>query len=291
MQMLTGSSEFSDHTVTFLTGLPPWIFVRKAYQARERIVSAFNNFFAGKSDEKASKLVQVRAKVLRDYGIPEADVARFESVNGFGILLNLLPTAFWTLFHVLADPQLLEVVREEAKAAFGPQKSDAVLGEAMDLTAADRLPTLSSILMESLRYHTAGAAVRMVMEDHMLDGKFLLKRDNYVLIPNRGAHFDTEAWGANVDEFDAYRFDKRRGVKVHPTAFRGFGGGVNLCPGRMFASKIIVLIVASLVQRFDVQPVTKSGEWEDPGRDETSMAIVLARPKEKVMVRLVPREA
>lgn len=228
---------------------------------------------------------------MRDYGIPEADVARFESVNGFGILLNLLPTAFWTLFHVLADPQLLKVVREEAKAALGPQKSDAVLGEALDLSAADRLPTLSSILMESLRYHTAGAAVRMVMEDHMLDGKFLLKRDNYVLIPNRGAHFDTEAWGAKVDEFDAYRFDRRRAVKIHPTAFRGFGGGVNLCPGRAFASKIIVLIVASLVQRFKVQPMTKSGEWEDPGRDETSMAIVLARPKKKVMVRLVPRDA
>lgn len=288
------SSKFADHTPAFLTGLPPWLFVPKAYAAREAIVARFRHYFAAKSDENGSELVKARAKVLRAYGVPEADLARFETVNGFGILLNLLPTAFWTIYHVFSDPRLLETVRQEAKAAGLHQDADALpssVAVEAGLAKLDRLPILTSTMKEALRIHASGAAARMVMEDHMLDGQYLLKRGSHVFIPTKAAHFDKDSWGNNVDQFIANRFDKNSGEKIHPTAFRGFGGGVNLCPGRVFSTKLITAVTASLALRYDLHPLTKSGAWENPEHDERSVAITLARPRKATVVKFVPRVA
>lgn len=283
-------SKFADHTPTFLTGLPPWLVVPKAYAARDAIVARFQQYFAAKSDENGSELVKARAKVLREYGVAEADIARFETVNGFGILLNLLPTAFWTIYHVFSDPALLETVREEAKAAGLHEDADALPSSLEELAKLDDLPILTSTMKEALRIHASGAAARMVMEDHMLDGRYLLKRDSYVFIANKAAHFDQDCWGNNVDRFIANRFDNG-GEKIHPIAFRGFGGGVNLCPGRVFSTKLITAVTASLALRYDINPLTKSRAWEDPEHDERNLAITLARPRKETLVEFVPRVA
>ncbi|KAF2448086.1 cytochrome P450 [Karstenula rhodostoma CBS 690.94] len=280
-------TQFADHTPTFLTGLPAWLFIPKAYKAREAIVARFQDYFAKKADTQASELVKARAKVLREYGIPEPDIARFEAVNGFGILLNLLPTAFWTLWHVLSDPALLSAVRAEALAAGLAANADCLPASAAELKKLDKLPLLTSVMKEAMRHHGAGVAARMVMNDHMLDNKFLLKRDSYVFIPNAAMHFDRASWGANVDTFVADRFTRESGEKIHPAAFRGFGGGVNLCPGRAYSLRLITGVVAAVALRFEGVGVEG---WKYPGHDERSMAITLARPLREVRVRFSERE-
>ncbi|KAK2606345.1 hypothetical protein QQS21_003276 [Conoideocrella luteorostrata] len=280
-----GLYQFEDSTMLFLTGLPLRIFVRKGYAAREVIVAAFKKFFAEKSDSKASQLVKNRADVLRRYAIPEADIARFETANGFGILLNLLPTAYWTIWHVFSDRALLHAVREEAKAAFGP---DASLRSEASLNAFQSLPLLTSVMSEALRYNTTGAAVRRVTKDHLLNGQLLLKKGSYCLVPNKGAHFDSNQWGSEAHLFQADRFLKTEN-RVNGASFRGFGGGVNLCPGKSFATRLIVTTVAAMALQLDIEPCTPSGALDHPGHDESSMAIVVARPAMRYRVRLVPR--
>lgn len=269
----------------FLVGLPLRIFVRKGYAAREAIVASFMKFFAEKSDSKASQLVKNRADVLRRYAIPEADIARFETANGFGILLNLLPTAYWTIWHIFSNQELLHAVRKEAKAALGP---DASLRSDASTNAFQRLPLLTSVMNEALRYNTTGAAVRRIMKDHLLNGHLLLKKDSYCLVPNKGAHFDSNQWGQEARLFQPDRFLKTKN-RVSSTSFRGFGGGVNMCPGKFFATRLIVTIVAAMALRLDIEPCTLSGALDHPGHDESSMAIVVARPATRYQVRLVPR--
>lgn len=278
-----GLYQFEDSTMLFLSGLPHQMFNRKGFAARETIVRAFTRFFADKSDEQASQLVKNRAEVLRRYGIPENDVARFETVNGFGILLNLLPTAYWTIWHIFSDRTLLDAVREEAQAALG---ADASLKDKRCVDAAQQLPLLNSVMHEVLRYNTTGAAVRRVMRDHVLSGQFLLKKDSYCLVPNKGIHFNTDQWGANARSFQPDRFLKG---KTNRESFRGFGGGVNACPGKAFATRLILTIVAALVLHFDIEPCTESGILDHPGHDESSMAIVVARPARKYRVKFVRR--
>ena len=267
----------------FLSGLTHQIFNRKGFAARETIVSAFTKFFANKSDEQASQLVKNRAAVLRRYGIPESDIARFETVNGFGILLNLLPTAYWTIWHVFSDNKLLEAIREEAQDALG---LDPSLKDKSCVDAAQRLPLLNSVMNEVLRYNTTGAAVRRVMKDHFLSGEFLLKKDSYCLVPNKGIHFNTDQWGENARSFQPDRFLKG---KTNRESFRGFGGGINACPGKSFATRLILTIVATMALRFDIDTCTDSGILDHPGYDESSMAIVVARPARKYRVKFVRR--
>jgi cytochrome P450 len=268
----------------FLSGLPHQIFNRKGFAARETIVSAFTKFFADKKDEQASQLVKNRAEVLRRYGIPDNDIARLETVNGFGILLNLLPTAYWTIWHIFSDSVLLDAIREEARAALG---SDSSLKGKSSLDATQQFPLLNSVMHEVLRYNTTGAAVRRVMKDHLLNGQFLLKGGNYCLVPNKGIHFNTDQWGANARSFQPDRF---LNGKTNRESFRGFGGGINACPGKAFASRLILTIVAAMVLRFDIEPCTESGKLEHPGHDESSMAIVVARPARKYRVNFVQRD-
>jgi cytochrome P450 len=236
--------------------------------------------------------VKVRAKVLREYGIPESDIARFEAINGFGILLNLLPTAFWTMWHVLSDPVLLSAVRAEALAAGLAAHADCLPASIDELKKLDNLPLLTSVMKEAMRHHGAGVAARMVMDDHMLGGEHLLKRDSYVFIPNAAIHFNRNSWGPNVDTFVPNRFTKDSGEKFHPAAFRGFGGGVNLCPGKAYSLRLITAVVAAVALRHEPECIDKDGEgkWKDPGHDEKSMAITLARPLREVKVKFTKRD-
>ncbi|KAJ8113589.1 hypothetical protein OPT61_g4315 [Boeremia exigua] len=284
-------TQFADHTPTFLTGLPPWLFMPKAYKAREDIVARFQHYFNSKFDQQASELVKVRAKVLREYGIPESDIARFEAVNGFRILLNLLPTAFWTIWHVFADSDLLSAVRAEALAAGIAAHKDCFPATIDELKRLDNLHLLISVMKEAMRHHGAGVAACMVMNDHLLAGEYLLKYNSYFFIPNAAIHFDCSSWGPNIDKVVPNRFTKDSGEKIHPAAFRGFGGGVNLCPGKAYSVRLITAVVVAVVLRYEPMCEDKddNGEWRDPGHDEKSMAITLARPLREVNVKFAER--
>jgi cytochrome P450 len=275
-----------------LVGLFPSLLARKGYAGRERIIRGFQKYFAAEGHKLGSELVKARFKSLTAYGISPEDIARFETVNGFGILINTLPTAFWSLYHTFSDPKLLAIVRELSL----PTVSTSVDESGRELYTLDvrhirDIAILVSIIHESLRYHTSGAAPRMVMEDFILDDKYLLKKGNMLLTPNREIHFNEAAWGKTVDQFDALRFagdDSQRSKKPPPGAFRGFGSGVNLCPGKAFATTEILAILALMALRFDIDPV--SGSWDYPGDNGDNMSTVVCVPSRPIPVRITPRK-
>lgn len=69
-------------------------------------------------------------------------------------------------------------------------------------------------------------------------------------------------------------------------AFRAFGGGATLCPGRHFASTEILAFVSVMLLRFDIKPV--SGVWDTTGYKEANAAFRL--PKQDINVELIPRD-
>jgi cytochrome P450 len=275
-----------------LAGVFPSILAPKGYAGRESIVRGFQKYFAAGGHESGSELIKARVKSLTEYGIPPEDIARFEAVNGFGILINTLPTAFWSVYHVFSNPETLALVRELTLPLLSATTTDngAPL-YTLDVRQIREIPLLVSILHESLRYHSSGAAARMVMEDFTLNDKYLLKKDSMLLVPNREIHFHKETWGETVDTFDASRFMKTQigGSKKPPSgAFRGFGSGVNLCPGKNFATTEILAVVAMMVLRFDITPI--SGSWKYPGDDGNNMSTVICAPKDPVPVKIRPRQ-
>lgn len=282
---------FSEDSSIILSGIFPSILAPKGYAGRERIVRAFQEYFAKRGHESGSELIKARVRSLTAYGISAEDIARFEAVNGFGILINTIPTAFWSVYHVFSDPEMLTRVREIAL----PLLSISTTEEGSPLYTLDirqirEIPLLVSIMHESLRYHSSGAAARMVMEDFTLD-KYLLKKDSMLMIPNREIHFHTETWGDTVNNFDPSRFMKTESqarVKKAPAgAFRGFGSGVNLCPGKNFATVEILAVIAMMALRFEITSV--SGSWKYPGDDTSNMSTVITSPQNSVPIRIRPR--
>lgn len=135
-------------------------------------------------------------------------------------------------------------------------------------------------------------SVRVVSEDHLLAEKYLLKKGGLVIMSARAQHVSPEVWDDGVLEFKHRRFlksgkDGRR--SVDPAAFRAFGGGTTLCPGRHFATSEIILLAAMVLVRFDVQPKNAGGAWVLPSTVKSSQAEAVEQPDEDVEVELVPR--
>lgn len=219
-----------------------------------------------------------------------------------------MPATFWTLYHTFSDPAVLEDCREEVKKAIRERGGESYFDLAYIKSSC---PLLVSTMQEAFRVHSVGMSARAVVENHFLDGKYLLKkyvtatfafyfiilhfcfpypilsrqgsdlsipadiytsmcRGSTFLIPSTVQHSSPTAWSQNVDEFYHKRFIKEPRTKHNPVAFRAFGGGATLCPGRHFASTEILAFASIILLRFNIKPVT--GSWETDLYKETNAA-------------------
>lgn len=211
------------------------------------------------------------------------DIARLDVVQGITLLSNTVPSGFWTLYHVLSRPSVLELVREEASKLLIIEEKDDMISRTLDIKKLLEVPIFNSILKESLRHQALGSGTRMVVQDTLISDQYLLKKDCFVMLPNQPMHFNGNVWGSDVREFDPLRFTKPGGSS-REVAFRGFGGGANLCPGRFLAATEILSIVVMCSLRFDVVPV--DGVWAAPKPDFKVMSSIVTPPLGKIMVKI-----
>lgn len=218
------------------------------------------------------------------------DTASLELSTLFAALSNTVLAAFWAVYHVYSDRQLLlDLTKElgvqvqDGKTEFG---KDGAAGEEAEQEKKrekekgnkdEATPLLSSLVKETIRVHAAAATTRYVTADTTLssipsssfasdDKGYLLKSGSLVVIPTEPVHADPAAWGPDAAAFDPYRFEKQPigvktdGSRVNGAAFRGFGGGAHICPGRFLASKGVEDVVSILLRGWELDVVR--GDWE-----------------------------
>lgn len=264
--------------------LPHWVF-KQGIQGREQLVKSFVKYQSEGRFHEGSVFIQRWVKHFISQGIPEEDIARFHVGGLFALVANTIPTAFWTVYHVLSDPSVLEECREEVSHAV--QEKDGICTIDSNYVK-NSCPTLLSTFQEVMRFHGMGNSVRVADEDQMLDGKYLIKKGGLIMIPARVQHRMRSIWGDGADVFDPRRFVKKAGVNCpNPVAFRGFGGGTTLCPGRHFATTEILLFAAMILLRFDVYPV--NGRWVTPTTENSSQAEAMEQPDSDIDIELRPR--
>ncbi|KAF2655397.1 cytochrome P450 [Lophiostoma macrostomum CBS 122681] len=261
-----------DVAKVILTGVLPNFIARKAIAGRETVVAAMRAYFDTGDWRQGSLLTRARYATMS--GISTDDTARLETVNGIALLSNTVPTAFWTLHYIFSDPTLLGRIREQITSITSSEGAVRTI----DFGRLKDAPLLFSVIYEAIRLRATGIGPRMILQDTVVgDEQYLLKKDSVLLIANRTLHFDGGAWGVNSQEFVPDRF-----VQKGPGgAFRGFGGGVNLCPGKALAMVEVAALVAMLTMRFDLIPV--GGKWIEPGQDLTKV-LQIAPPRDKVLV-------
>ncbi|KAF7342895.1 Cytochrome P450 [Mycena sanguinolenta] len=163
------------------------------------------------------------------------------------------------LFHLAQGPEYVGPLREEIEAV--------IAEEGWTKSAMSKCIKLDSFLRESQRYNGASAVNinRIVVNPNgftFSDGTHI-PHGTFMAAATHATHHDGENY-ENPDEFDGFRFAKMRGndedrgsIKFQMVApdvkYLSFGLGRHACPGRFFAVNELKLMLAYILQHYDVR--------------------------------------
>ncbi|PNY26855.1 Bifunctional P450/NADPH-P450 reductase [Tolypocladium capitatum] len=279
-----------DHGIGgLLVGVLPSVVAPGAYRGREALVAAFLKYLEAGHMQSATQILKDRVRIEEEYGFGSEMIARSCLSFFFAAVVNTTTTTFWVVLRLFADASLLNTVRQEIRDAMEMSEEQMGPGCLSIGTLKDKCPTLLAVLRESLRIGSENLSVRLIKEDTLLAERYLLKKGSVVQIAAGVIHADKSIWGNDVDEFNPQRFltHKASSGGIHPAAFRGFGGGKTMCPGRHFATNEILSFAALIVHAFDM-----SGGGRVPPKNDRVMPVHVLEPKSrdypKVVIR--PRE-
>lgn len=287
-----------ERAIPQLIFLPSWLAQRGANN-RRIVANAFQDYFVNNHHEQASVLVKDFYAAECSYGFSLSDRSLFEVGQSVATLANTYAAVFWLIFYVFSTPDALREIRQEISFIITrsvAERKHSKIGYVLDMTKVDtHCPTLVSAFREAIRLHSVGISLRKVCRDTTVNGTYRLKKNATVLMPTVAIHTDPRVWGSDVLTFDHRRFLHTKGSDaqkyVPPAAFRSFGGGTTLCPGRHFATTQIMAWASMLVMRFDMEPTSPRGKWVQPTTENSNLANVIMRPDHDLEVRLTTREA
>ncbi|KAH6689456.1 cytochrome P450 [Plectosphaerella plurivora] len=188
-------------------------------------------------------------------GLSMRAVAGGMAMSMFGLNSNSIPVTQWAVFELVRDKELLAAVREEV--------APALRGGVFDIEMLEGMPLLQAVYLETMRLHVAISITREAVEDVRIDG-FDIPKGRMVQAPTSFGGEDEAVWGEDVGVWRPGRHlrDDGKGgrefvVSAKAGEFFPYGGGATVCAGRHFAKQEIMLGVAVMVSRFDIEFV----EW------------------------------
>ncbi|KAI1466290.1 cytochrome P450 [Daldinia caldariorum] len=312
---------FHEHMLAQMASLD---FFQRCTKAREVLYQALLKYCAAPPADIAHTVVE-RQRVLREAGMSFEEAVKQEIVMCVATFINTASTLYWTLWELFSRPEVLAEVREEVEAHavyrksgeekknkenedLEEQEEEGKEGEhdaeeadfVLDVAALKtRCPILLSVLQETQRMRHVHANIRKVLSDTPLDdGRYLLRKGYYVIMPAPPIHANTSVWGPSAGTFDPYRFMPSRnkasksdaGAAAPPSGFLSWGAPPYLCPARQFASTEVLIVTALLAMRVDLTPAASGGKWEANPALNYNELITLCNPAKDVEMRVKPRE-
>jgi cytochrome P450 len=177
----------------------------------------------------------------------------------------------WALYLLSVHPEVGRAVREEVRHAVGDRMP----------TGAD-LPHLNLTRMvvdEAMRlYPPAWGIDRRVAEPDVLGG-YNIEAGATVAICIYAMHHHPKYW-TDPEVFDPYRFSPERSAGRPTYAYLPFGGGPRRCVGLKIAQMQTQLMLASIVQQFELEL--------EPGPPVTPRPVLNLPPARSVLMRARP---
>lgn len=154
-------------------------------------------------------------------------------------------TLAWTLALLALHPEEQALVHAEVDEVLGERAAGAA-----DLRALRRV---RAAVDETLRLHPAVySTVRDPIEPVELEGGHVLAPGTDVVVPIGGIHRDARHWPRPL-QFRPERFlDEGAARRRHRLAYVPFGTGPRVCIGSSFALQELVLVVATVLQRYEL---------------------------------------
>lgn len=284
---------------------------------------------AGDGGRGASQIILNRIRTARSHGFSVDGIARSEVSFLFAGIVNTATTTFWTLLRIFADRDLVATIRAELEdGAAVTQPTGEAEGQTRKLSLAAlardgyrACAMLHAVYKEVLRLGSNHFSTRLVQTDTVLaaagrDGEYFLRSGGIVQIAGGVMHASEALWGKDAAVFDPSRHlrglknphaassednaagdgadETKNGARpsVHPAAFRAFGGGRTMCPGRHFATGEILGFVAVVLLRFDIAAADEDQTLRVPDCDDYILPVHVLEPVsgEPVRVRIRMRD-
>lgn len=304
--------------VSVMANIFPSFTARKPYLARKAINMALEDFVAKEHYRAASPMIQKRVQINLKHGLTTKMAGHAELILLFGIIGNATPTAFWVLANIFSRPSLLAKIREETSQAVRRVHSDAGTAARENVINVTHLkarcPLLVATYRETIRLIANLSSVRLVMHTHTVSAPghraYLLRKMSMVQIASGVIHTLDSVWGRDAGRFDPSRFlsttinneqvSLLSSVTEHTTtalprgvpsaAYRGFGGGSVICPGRHFAQNEILGFVALCVHMLDMVDLATGESIALPVRDDKRIPLSVMKPGMEPQVLVTRRE-
>ncbi|KAH8198930.1 hypothetical protein TruAng_006891 [Truncatella angustata] len=155
-------------------------------------------------------------------------------------------TLSFLFYNFLQNPDTLHKAQAEV---------DRVVGD--KILEPSHLPQLKyckACIQETLR--VLGPITQNALhakEDTVIGGKYKVSKDWTLRVNLRGVHHDTRVWGPDADEFKPERMLDGGFERIPPNAWKPFGNGARACIGRSLAEQEMMMAVAMVLQRFQVE--------------------------------------
>ncbi|OQD89465.1 hypothetical protein PENANT_c002G02902 [Penicillium antarcticum] len=151
----------------------------------------------------------------------------------------------FTVYYLLQHPQVLERARNEVDEIAGMNQ--------ITVEHLANLPYIDAILKESLRMMpTAPGFTVTPKKPEVVGGKWMINPGEPVNLLLPVCLQDQTVFGSDAGEFRPERMLKENFSKLPPNAWKPFGNGERGCIGRAFAWQEAQLVIALVLQTFDL---------------------------------------
>ena len=163
-------------------------------------------------------------------------------IAGHETTSGMLAFAFYLL---VKNPKVLAKARAEVDAVFGDARPT--------VNDVGKLRYVEQVLMETLRiWPTAPSFALRPLSDTVIGGRYQLYERDTLFIITTMLHRDPAVWKGDVEAFEPERFDAEALASLPGNAWKPFGNGQRACIGRPFAMQEAKLVLATILQRFDL---------------------------------------
>jgi len=172
----------------------------------------------------------------------------------FAAALNTFATSSWLLFRVFDNPQILEEVKKEQQEYLELlNKPDTDIGQIL----INKFPYTEKTIREVIRTSTAGVSFRRAVRDFVLDNKYTVPKDTFIITPYISILRDSSVF-SDPNQFKPERFDVEGKGSCENVIF---GAGRHPCTGMKFAILNIKNIVFNVMEYYDVETPGKAEDY------------------------------
>lgn len=179
----------------------------------------------------------------------------------------------WTFYLLGQHPDIEQKVAEEINRVLD--------GRLPTLADLPKMPYLEMVVKESMRlYPPAWTTSREAQEDIELGG-YSIPKGSIIMTVMYVLHRDPRYWD-KPEEFVPERFSAENEPNIPKYAYFPFGGGPRVCVGNQFAMMEAQLVLATILQRYQLRLVA--------GQRIMPLPLITLRPKPDIQMLIGVRE-